>query len=126
MRVQNITINTIIPQLLSQVYADTHVKRAAIFAGMCQLEKCHEEFERAVAIKPDHPDIYIQRARVGLLMVINYTGYYGNGMQVSLESEDVNVLMKAPDDLEAARTLAPSAPHTLYCLGWVGGVPVVV
>ena len=65
-------------QLLSQVYADAHVKRAAIFAGMCQLEKCQEEFERAVAIKPDHPDIYIQRARVGLLMVINYTGCYGN------------------------------------------------
>lgn len=50
--------------MVVQVYADAHVKRAAIFAGLCQLEKCREEFDKAVEMKPDHPDIYIQRARV--------------------------------------------------------------
>ena len=47
-----------------QMYSDAHVKRAAIFAGLCNLTASHEEFAKASAAKPDHADVFIQRARV--------------------------------------------------------------
>lgn len=34
-----------------------------------------------------------------------------------MESDDLNVVMKAVDDLNIALKLAPSAPHILYCIG---------
>ena len=37
--------------------------------------------------------------------------------KVCLESDDPSVIMKAIDDFEIALKLAPSSPHTLYCLG---------
>ncbi len=52
------------------MYADAHIKRAAIFAGLCELDRCHEEFEAAITAKPDHADIYIQRARVSIIVSI--------------------------------------------------------
>ena len=33
------------------MYADAHIKRAAIFAGLCELDRCHEEFEAAITAK---------------------------------------------------------------------------
>lgn len=70
-------------------------------------------------MKPDHADVYIQRARVRTIVAdINGLIIQSTCTQVSLESEDVTVLMKAPDDLNLAVKLAPKAPHTLYCLGY--------
>ena len=46
------------------MYADAHVKRAAIFASLCDLQKCYEEFEKAIGCKREHADIYVQRGRV--------------------------------------------------------------
>lgn len=46
------------------MYADVHVKLAAIYAGLSDMTLCYEEFDKAIKIKPDHADVYIQRARV--------------------------------------------------------------
>ena len=46
------------------MYADVHVKLAAIYAGLSDMTLCYQEFDNAIQIKPDHADIYIQRARV--------------------------------------------------------------
>lgn len=46
------------------MYADAHVKRAAVFASLCDLQKCYEEFDKAIERKRDHADIYTQRGRV--------------------------------------------------------------
>lgn len=46
------------------MYADAHVKLAAIYAGLSRMKECYEEFDEALKCKPDHVDVYMQRSRV--------------------------------------------------------------
>ena len=58
---------TMVTHVHYQMYADAHIKRAAIYGSLCDLQKCYEEFDKAIEKKKDHGDIYLQRGRVGLL-----------------------------------------------------------
>ena len=47
-----------------QLLADAHIKIAAVHAGLSRVKECYEEFDKALNEKPDHVDVYMQRARV--------------------------------------------------------------
>ena len=57
------------------MYADAYIKCGAVYAGLCDLPKCYEQFEKASESKRDHPDIYIQRGRVRLYIIFNIHHY---------------------------------------------------
>ena len=46
------------------MYADALVKRAVVLASSGREEECEAEFKKAVEMKKDHADIYLQRGRV--------------------------------------------------------------
>lgn len=46
------------------MYVSALVRRAGIFAGSGEMDKCKTCFEKALAIDPNAVDIYIHRARV--------------------------------------------------------------
>jgi tetratricopeptide (TPR) repeat protein len=90
-----------LPDLPPEMYADVYVKLAAVLAGQSKLNESKQQFDKALNVRNDHVDVYIQRARV------------------LMESDDPNEVLKARDDLEYALRLSPSTPHILYCYGSV-------
>jgi len=46
------------------MYVNALLKKAGVFAGQFQMEKCKTCFEKALAIDPNCIDIFIHRARV--------------------------------------------------------------
>ena len=56
------------------MYTDALVKRAILFAGSGMEEECEAEFNKAVEMKKDHADIYLQRGRVCCKNIVVGTG----------------------------------------------------
>ncbi|XP_019852329.1 PREDICTED: mitochondrial import receptor subunit TOM70-like [Amphimedon queenslandica] len=88
-----------LPDVPSELLADAHIKIAAIYAGLSQVKECYEEFDKALNEKPDHVDVFMQRARV------------------AMESDDPSVVLKGVDDLEIVLKLSPTSSIALYCMG---------
>ena len=49
-----------------QMYVNALIKRAGIFAGQQNMDKCKTCLEKALAVCPDSIDVLVHRARVSL------------------------------------------------------------
>ena len=48
------------------MYVNALIKKAVIFAGGMEMDKCKACFEKALAIDPGSGDVFVHRARVGV------------------------------------------------------------
>jgi import receptor subunit TOM70 len=82
----------------SQMYVNALIKRAGIFAGQQNMDKCKTCLEKALAVCPDSIDVLVHRARV------------------CLESEEMSNLDSVVEDLTKAVERAPQQPYPIYSL----------
>lgn len=47
-----------------QITVNALIKRASLFLQSEQKDKCFKDFETAIALDPDNPDIYLHRGQV--------------------------------------------------------------
>ena len=52
-----------------QMYVNALIKRAGIFAGQQNMDKCKTCLEKALAVCPDSIDVLVHRARVSLFQL---------------------------------------------------------
>lgn len=55
-----------------QITVNALIKRASLFLQSEQKDKCFKDFETAIALDPDNPDIYLHRGQV-CFPLLNFT-----------------------------------------------------
>ena len=105
------------------MYISALIRKAGIFAGEGEMEKCKTCFDRVLAIDQKSGDAYIHRARVSRVAPFtlmhthtNTHNVHAHTHQLNLESEDLQLMPSVISDLEAAITIAPNSPYAAYSL----------